>query len=95
MIKTPTNDIIILVIKMYKINDVLILLKEHIFFSKEKAKDEPCFYKLVGNKVHCFNSHYSFYLSINEFKEKYKDTIFYLYEDDDEELEPNNKYYRQ
>ena len=81
--------------KTYNINEVLKLIGEHIFFSKEKYNQEEIYYKLANNKIHCFNTHFSLYLDKNEFLDKFFDTIFYLYEESTEEEEANSKYYRQ
>lgn len=80
----------------YTSYEVSKLIKEHIFFSKEKYNEEATFYKYKDNKVFIFNSNFSSFLSIEEFIDNYIDSTFYLYQEDkDDDYLPFDKYYRQ
>ena len=77
------------------INEVKKLIHEHTFFIKDKQNEEAIFFKMKDNLVHCFNSHFSLFLTLSDFTEQFKDATFYLYEEKDEEYVENKQYFRQ
>ena len=82
-------------INKLSINEVKKLIKDYTFFTKDKMNDEAIFFKMKDNLSHCFNSHFSLYLSMEDFLSEFSDATFYLYEEKDEDYIENKQYFRQ
>lgn len=82
-------------INKLSINEVKKLIKDYTFFTKDKMNDEAIFFKMKDNLIHCFNSHFSLYLSMEDFLSEFSDATFYLYEEKDEDYIENKQYFRQ
>lgn len=83
--------------KKYSINETKNIIKNYTVFKKDKNNEEALFFKYTNNLIHVFNSHFSSYITIEDFLEQFKDSTFYIYEQnlDDNDVEENKSYYRQ
>lgn len=82
--------------RKFTINEAKNIVKEHIVFTKEKKNEEAIFFKYTNNLIHVFNSHFSSFITMEDFLIQFRDSNFYIYEEKIEpEGEENKSYYRQ
>lgn len=68
------------------INEALTLLKEHNLISKPYG-GKPIMYSLQENKILVVNNNLKTYISLEQFKEDFKNSVFYYMDVDTKENE--------